>query len=127
MTATNMTSASKGSTPRPARVIAPGLHLLDELNARGWTQRQLAQIIDRPYQMVNEIVRGRKAITAETSQEISAALGTSPDFWFNLQVRYDFWKADTPEARRRIKSIAARARKASVRDRSDRSHANRQE
>ncbi|MCJ7624418.1 MAG: HigA family addiction module antitoxin [Anaerolineaceae bacterium] len=81
-------------TRRPAEVFHPGEHLLDELNARGWTQVEFADILGRPYQLVNEIINGKKGITSETARELGAALGTSAEYWMNLNIAYDLWKSN---------------------------------
>ncbi|MDD2714628.1 MAG: HigA family addiction module antitoxin [Candidatus Wallbacteria bacterium] len=70
---------------RPFIIIPPGEILKDELDERGWTQDEFADIIGRPIQVVNEIIKGKKAITPETAVLFSAALGTSADFWLNLE------------------------------------------
>lgn len=83
----------------PAEVFPPGEFLSDELEARRWTQSEFAEIIRRPIRVVNEIVMGKKAITTETAREFSAAFGTSPQYWLNLQTAYDLWKtAPAPAA-----------------------------
>ncbi|MBN2385802.1 MAG: HigA family addiction module antidote protein [Anaerolineales bacterium] len=79
---------------RPAEVFHPGEHLLDELNARGWTQTEFAEIISRPVRLVNEIINGKRGITPETARGFGAALGTSPEFWMNLDIAYHLWKTD---------------------------------
>lgn len=79
---------------RPAEVFHPGEHLLDELNARNWTQTEFAEIIGRPVRLVNEIVNGRRGITTETAIELGAALGTSAEFWMNLDTAYQLWKTN---------------------------------
>lgn len=79
---------------RPAEVFHPGEHLLDELNARGWSQTEFAEIINRPLRLVNEIINGKKGITPETAREFGAALGTSAEFWMNLNTAYQLWKTD---------------------------------
>ena len=84
---------------RPAEVFPPGEHLREELEACGWKQSYLARIIGRPLQMVNEIINGRKRITAETAKEIGLALGTSAEVWINLQVSYDLWHSKDPDAK----------------------------
>jgi HTH-type transcriptional regulator / antitoxin HigA len=48
----------------------------------------LAQILRRPPQAINEIVRGNKEITPETALELAEALGTSPELWANLEANY---------------------------------------
>src|SRR5690348_8346313 len=85
---------------RPAHVPSPGRTLEMQLERRGWTQRDLADITGRPIQAVNEIIRGTKQITPETAIELAAALGTTPEFWTNLETNYRVWKAlQSPETR----------------------------
>jgi addiction module HigA family antidote len=74
--------------PRPLRPVSPGEVLRDELAARGWTQTELARRLDRPVQAVNEIVNARKAVTAETALGLADVLGTSAEFWMNLESAY---------------------------------------
>ena len=78
---------------RPARVAPPGRIIKRELDARGWTQKDLAEIMGRPPQAVSEIVRGRKQITPETALQLAAAFGTSPELWINLETNYRLYRA----------------------------------
>ena len=73
---------------RPARPVPPGRILRQELEARGWTQRDLAAILGRPEQMVSEIINGAQQITPETSVQLSEAIGSSLEFWYNLEANY---------------------------------------
>jgi HTH-type transcriptional regulator/antitoxin HigA len=73
---------------RPARLVPPGRILKQELDARDWTQRDLAAILGRPEQAISEIINGTKQITPETSLELSQAFGTSPAFWHTLEANY---------------------------------------
>jgi HTH-type transcriptional regulator/antitoxin HigA len=75
-------------SPNGARAVMPGRILSRELEARGWQQRDLAAIMNRPVQAINEIVHGQKQITPETARELGAALGTSPELWLNLETNY---------------------------------------
>ena len=86
------------SEKRPAEVFHPGEHLRDELNARGWSQIEFAEIINRPVGCVNQIINGKRAISIRTAQELGAALGTSARFWLYLEIAYRLWK--TPKKRR---------------------------
>ena len=79
----------------PARLVLPGRILRQELEARGWTQRDLAAILGRPEQVISEIIAGSKQITPETSIELSQAFGTSPEFWHNLEANYRLELAGT--------------------------------
>ncbi|MBI4877486.1 MAG: HigA family addiction module antidote protein [Acidobacteria bacterium] len=77
------------STPlRPFTPVTPGEILAEELKARGWSQSDLAVVLGRPVQAVNEIVTGKKAITPETAIALSQALGTSAEYWLNLESSY---------------------------------------
>lgn len=65
----------------------PGTVLRREIEARGWTQKQLAALIGRPPQAVNEIVVGKKAITPETALDLEAAFGEDlpAEYWLRLE------------------------------------------
>ena len=77
----------------------PGEILREEfLVPLGLTQVALAEHLGIPLQRVNELVRGRRGVTPETAWLLSQALGTTPEFWLNLQTSYDL--AVTRPARR---------------------------
>ena len=97
------------SPQKIAQAFPPGDFIREELEARGWSQRDLARIIGRPLQAVNEIINGRKRITPETSLELSAAFGTDPKFWLNLDASYRIWLAGEPDPKI-AKRAAAMAR-----------------
>ena len=73
---------------RPARAVPPGRIIRRELEARGWTQNDLASVMDRPAQAISEIIRARKQITPDTACQLAAAFGTSPQLWLNLEANY---------------------------------------
>jgi antitoxin HigA-1 len=77
----------------------PGEMLIEEfLKPMGLTQRQLADSIHVPYQRINEIVNGRRGVTPSTALRLSKYFGVSPDFWLNLQLRWDLYFAQQAEA-----------------------------
>ena len=77
----------------------PGEMLLEEfLKPMGLSQRELAEGIHVPYQRVNEIINGRRGITPSTALRLAKYLGVSPDFWMNLQLRWDLYFASKSEA-----------------------------
>lgn len=82
------------TTIRPARATAPGKIILRELEARGWSQQDLAEIIGRPEQAVSEIIQAKKQITAETARQLARAFGTSIDFWLGLEMNYQLTLAE---------------------------------
>jgi HTH-type transcriptional regulator / antitoxin HigA len=77
----------------PAEVFAPGEFLAEELEARNWSQVELAEILGRPPRLINEIIAGKRAITPETALGLAAALGISAQFWMNLESSYQLSKA----------------------------------
>ena len=81
--------------------IHPGEVLQEELEVRGVSQRRLAASLGRPPQAINEIVRGRKAITAETAIGLERILGISARTWMNLQSEYELVLAYNRQADRR--------------------------
>jgi addiction module HigA family antidote len=88
----------------------PGEMLLEEfLNPMGLTQRELAMAIHVPYQRVNELVNKRRGVTPSTALRLAKYFGTSPDFWMNLQLRWDLYRAREAEGKdlRCIKKIKA--------------------
>ena len=72
------------------RPIHPGEILLEEfLRPLGLSQYRLAKDIRVPPRRINEIVHGKRSISADTALRLSRYFGTSERFWLNLQVRYD--------------------------------------
>lgn len=70
--------------------IHPGEILLEEfLEPMGVSQYRLAKSINVPPRRINEIVHGRRAVTADTALRLSRFFGTSERFWLNLQMGYD--------------------------------------
>lgn len=70
-------------------VSTPGEILLEEfLVPMGISQYRLAKAIHKPQSAVSDIVHGRRAITAEMAWLLGKALGTTPDFWLNLEKTY---------------------------------------
>ena len=74
--------------------IHPGEVLLEEfLRPLGLSQNALARAINVPPRRINEIVLGKRRITADTATRLSRALGTSERFWLGLQDDHDLEQA----------------------------------
>ncbi|CAD0359851.1 HigA family addiction module antitoxin [Xanthomonas hortorum] len=90
--------------------IHPGEILLEEfLEPMGISQNALARATAVPPRRINEIVLGKRGITADTAVRLAAALGTTERFWLGLQADYELEQAhralgDLPS---RIKRLAA--------------------
>ena len=77
--------------------IPPGEFLEEELEARGMTQQELAVRTGRPPQAINEIIRGKKAITSETALQFERVLGIPAHIWMNLETSYQMTLAKLRE------------------------------
>lgn len=76
----------------------PGEILIEEfLHPMNITQRELANAIHVPYQRVNELVNRKRGITPSTALRLAHFFGVSADFWLNLQIRWDLYKAQQAE------------------------------
>ena len=70
--------------------IHPGEVLMEDfLGPLGLTQYRLAQDLSVPPRRINEIVHGKRAVTADTALRLARYFGTSEQFWLNLQSRYE--------------------------------------
>lgn len=91
--------------------IYPGEILLEEfMKPLGVSQNGLARDIDVPVARINDIVHGRRAITADTALRLGKYFGTSAELWLNLQTEYDLRRAtrDTwPSVEPRIRPLKA--------------------
>jgi HTH-type transcriptional regulator / antitoxin HigA len=87
-----------------AQAFPPGSFIREELAERAWSQSDLARVIGRPLQVVNQIINGRKEITPQTALALGEAFGTGAEFWMNLEAQYRLWMAGIPDP-----SIAKRA------------------
>ena len=77
----------------------PGEMLVEEfLNPMQITQRELANAIHVPYQRVNELVNQKRGVTPSTALRLARFFGVSADFWLNLQMRWDLYKAQASES-----------------------------
>ena len=63
------------------------------LKPMGITQRQLSDAIKVPYQRINEIINGKRGVTPSTALRLARYFGTSEEFWLNLQLRWDLYRA----------------------------------
>lgn len=91
--------------------IAPGEILLEEfMEPLGVSQNRLARDIDVPVSRVAAIVRGSRAITADTALRLAQYFGTSPEMWLRLQSQYDLRLAQRttwPKVKSRIRAFKA--------------------
>ena len=71
------------------KAIHPGRILRRELNARNLSANKLALALRVPSGRITQILNGKRGITAESALRLSCYFGNSPQFWMNLQTRYE--------------------------------------
>lgn len=97
--------------PNILDVITPGEILLEEfMKPLGVSQNKLARDIDVAVAGINDIIHGRRSITANSALRLGKYFGTSPELWLGLQMEYDMRRAKRdiwPKIEHRIRPIAA--------------------
>jgi addiction module HigA family antidote len=89
--------------PRKRPPTHPGEMLLEEfVKPLELTQVELARRLDVSYPRLNEIIKGRRAVTPDTALRLSRVLGMSADFWLGLQQDWDLWQAMNGPAAKEI-------------------------
>ncbi|MCH8622498.1 HigA family addiction module antitoxin [Undibacterium sp. TS12] len=81
----------------PAEVFPPGEFLREELEAREWSQQELADILGRPPRLVSELISGKRAVTPETARGLADAFGTSAEYWMSLESQYQLSKVKSTD------------------------------
>lgn len=98
------------ATGKRLALIHPGEILRDDfLQPMKMSVYTLAQAIKVPRSRVNDIVLGRRGITADTAFRLARYFGTTPDFWINLQARHELDAADRKIRRRIEREVRPRA------------------
>lgn len=97
--------------PENRQPTHPGEMLVEEfLRPMEITQRQLANAIHVPYQRVNELVNQKRGITPSTALRLARYFDTTPDFWLNLQTRWELYRTLQQE-REDLETIPSAPRK----------------
>lgn len=86
--------------------IHPGEVLKEELESRGISQKDFAKAISISYTMLNEILNGKRSITADFAILVEAALDIPAELWLNMQARYNLQTAKNKKSvKNRFESI----------------------
>ena len=97
---------SAASLPWP--LVPPGAFLhRDILKAYGLSQQALADRLNVSRKTINELVLGKRGITADMALRLSQLTGQSPEFWLNLQMQFDLSKAQQSAPALDIEPLAA--------------------
>lgn len=79
----------------PHHPIHPGEILLEEFVCpAGLHQRQFAATLGWTAAKLNELVKGKRGVTADSALDLAKALGTCPELWMNLQMMWDLRRAE---------------------------------
>jgi addiction module HigA family antidote len=85
---------TKRNSKQPSNPFHPGEILLEEfLKPGGISQLAFAERLGWTRAKLNELIKGKRGITADTALDLAEALGTSPRVWMNLQATYDLARA----------------------------------
>ena len=96
--------------PKQLSPVHPGEILMEEfLTPLGLSQNRVALDIRVPARRINEIVLGRRAVTANTALRLSRYFGTTPQFWLGLQADYDIDVEEDALGDRLDREVSARA------------------
>ena len=85
------------SEPKVVATDPPGVYIKLELDARGWSQRDLAFILGQTEQQLNPLLSGKRAITPDVARLLGDAFGVQAQFFANLQSQYDLANAKEPD------------------------------
>jgi len=92
--------------PKNRTPTHPGEILLEEfLKPLGVTQVAFAEHIGVSVQRVNELIRGKRGVSPETAWLLSQALGTTPQFWVNLQANHDLAASRPTKSIRKLRRV----------------------
>ena len=92
--------------PTNRRPTPPGeVFLEDFLTPLGITQKDAAERLRMSYPRMNEIVKGKRAVTPNTALRFARFTGTEPEFWLNLQQAVDLWDALHSEQAQELEKI----------------------
>jgi antitoxin HigA-1 len=94
--------------PRPP--IHPGEHLRIDLEELGMSQAELARILRVPKNRISQIINGERGISADTALRLSRWMGTTPEYWLNLQAMYDLRRAEQESGNTIREEVAPLAR-----------------
>ena len=96
------------SVKNEMRPVHPGEILRDELDSLKMSAKALSETLDVPGNRITMILKGQRGITADTALRLSRYLGTSPEFWLNLQKSYELREAQVKAGRQIAESIKPR-------------------
>ena len=96
------------SVKNEMRPVHPGEILRDELDALEMSAKAFSEALDVPGNRITMILNGQRGITADTALRLSRYLGTTPEFWLNLQKSYELREAQVKAGKQIAESVKPR-------------------
>jgi len=90
------------------RPVHPGEILREELDALEMSAKAFSEALDVPANRITMILKGQRGITADTALRLSRYLGTTPEFWMNLQKTYELREAQVKAGRQIAENVKPR-------------------
>ena len=90
------------------RPVHPGEILREELDALEMSAKAFSEALDVPANRITMILKGQRGITADTALRLSRYLGTTPEFWMNLQKSYELREAQVKAGRQIAENVKPR-------------------
>ena len=90
------------------RPVHPGEILREEIDALEVSAKAFAEALDVPGNRITSILKGQRGITADTALRLSRYLGTTPEFWLNVQKTYELRVAELEAGREIAKRVKPR-------------------
>lgn len=78
----------KSQSNKPFLNLGPGQIVRKAMSSMGWTQEDLAEILEMSPKSISQIINNKQGITVDTAVLLSKAFGPSPEFWMNLEQNY---------------------------------------
>lgn len=104
-----MATRKPTTKPVPAQNVGPGRILRRELEAKGWSNADLAEVLGMSEKSVSQLLNDKQAITVPTARLLARALDSSPEFWLSLDQNYRLHLAP-PDPREEETALKARIR-----------------
>ncbi|MDH5716604.1 MAG: HigA family addiction module antitoxin [Spirochaetia bacterium] len=97
---------------KPFLNIGPGQIIIRNLEALGWSQQDLAEVMNMAPNIINEIIQHKRRITVDIARKLAKAFDSSPEFWLSLEMKY---RLNTEIDKKEIVKLAATEVKAKIR------------
>ena len=94
------------------RPVHPGEVLIEELEVLEMSARAFAEKLSVPSNRITSILNGQRGITADTALRLARYLGTTPEFWMNLQKAYELQQAEIEAGKDIVKQVKPRPKAA---------------